>query len=144
MASIVLDLCWSFYYGKGNSLEFRTGPYNGIGFSGVITIPTLAFNLSIIVNMNEVYYEVPESILTLTRTFVINLGYYCSKMAKKQKGQVTRVQENQEDVYVEEVNMKDDDTSLGKPIGGLMSDARRRRKQRRINVHVLPVDYGVR
>ncbi|KAL3499691.1 hypothetical protein ACH5RR_038784 [Cinchona calisaya] len=33
-------------------------------------------------------------------------------MAKKQKGQVNRVQEDQEDVYVEEVTMEDDDTKV--------------------------------
>ncbi|KAL3519598.1 hypothetical protein ACH5RR_017747 [Cinchona calisaya] len=63
-----------FLLWKGNSLEFRTGPYNGAGFSGVIIIPTPSFHLNVIVSTNEVYYEVPESIPTLTRTVVSYSG----------------------------------------------------------------------
>ncbi|KAL3502159.1 hypothetical protein ACH5RR_036608 [Cinchona calisaya] len=67
---------------------------------------------------------------------------FVEMMAKKQKGQVNRVQVDQEDVYIEEVTMEDDDTSLDQPIGGLMSNARHHLKQLRINVYVPPVDYG--
>ncbi|XP_071934960.1 G-type lectin S-receptor-like serine/threonine-protein kinase At4g27290 [Coffea arabica] len=62
---------------KGNSLQFRTGPFNGVGFSGVISIPPpipAVFNPTIFVNTNEVYYEVPESSPLLARIVVSYSG----------------------------------------------------------------------
>lgn len=60
---------------RGNSVEFRTGPWNGVGFSGVIPKPNLVFNLKIIVNLGEMYYEyAPDSKPTLTRSVLSYSG----------------------------------------------------------------------
>ncbi|KAL3519597.1 hypothetical protein ACH5RR_017746 [Cinchona calisaya] len=56
---------------KGNSVQFRTGPWNGAGFSGIIVLPNTYFHLDLIVNAEEVHYQVSEnSPATLTRTVV--------------------------------------------------------------------------
>ncbi|KAL3498579.1 hypothetical protein ACH5RR_041311 [Cinchona calisaya] len=91
------------------------------------------------INCKIVNYKGIRWILKLTFLSTTANG---GQMTKKQKGQVNQIKEDQADVYVKKVNMENDDTSLDQPIGGLISNARCHRKQRRINVHELHLDYG--
>ncbi|KAL3529128.1 hypothetical protein ACH5RR_008450 [Cinchona calisaya] len=65
-------------------------------------------------------------------------------MARKQKERVNLTQEDQDDIFVEEINSENDDTFLDQPIGGLMARVRHHWRKPKINVHVPPIDYGVK
>ncbi|KAL3509652.1 hypothetical protein ACH5RR_029053 [Cinchona calisaya] len=63
---------------------------------------------------------------------------------KRQKTLINQVRAEEEDVYVEEENLSDDndDDDMDQPIGELRKDARRHRRQPKFSVHVASVDYG--
>ncbi|KAL3522123.1 hypothetical protein ACH5RR_014957 [Cinchona calisaya] len=60
---------------KGNSLQYRSGPWNGVGFSGLNFAPNIVFDLKLVVNVDENNYGyVPETKLNTTRAVISNSG----------------------------------------------------------------------
>uniref|UniRef100_A0A5B7BUW1 Receptor-like serine/threonine-protein kinase n=1 Tax=Davidia involucrata TaxID=16924 RepID=A0A5B7BUW1_DAVIN len=60
---------------KGSVKKFRSGPWNGMGFSGIRLIPNLFFNPKVIFNSEEAYYEYgPYNESTVTRSVLSYSG----------------------------------------------------------------------
>ena len=58
-----------FVLWEEDSLQYRSGPWNGVGFSGLNFEPNNVFDLKLVVNAEETYYEyVPETKLVTTRS----------------------------------------------------------------------------
>ncbi|KAL3522126.1 hypothetical protein ACH5RR_014960 [Cinchona calisaya] len=64
-----------FVLWKGDSLQYRSGPWNGVGFRGQNFAPSIVFDVKFTVNADEIYYEYPpETKFTTTRAVISYSG----------------------------------------------------------------------